>query len=115
MGRDGSTIWTFAAEAVLIITEAFDTLKAAGCVTSQREFSVVWLGRKPSYVSSMTSRAATRTPGTDVLLTLYSRLRHHTEDTAVDRPELGRLAERIWYEIMDRVSKRKEVTGVPQT
>lgn len=105
MGRDGSTIWTFAAEAVLIITEAFDTLKAAGCVTSQREFSMVWLGRKPSYFSSMTSRAATRTPGTDVLLTLYSRLRHHIEDAVLHKPELERLADRVWITIMDRVGR----------
>lgn len=95
----------------MIITEAFEILRMAGCVGSQRSFSVAWLGRRPSYLSSMASRAATRTPSLEVLLCLYRRIREHIEDTKIQEPtvhqDLERLAERIWAAVMDRAGKNQ--------
>ena len=93
-----------------IITEAFTTLRSAGCVSSQRHFSNEWLGRRSSYMSSMASRAATRTPSLGVLLYLYGRVRNYIEDAEIQQPtirqSLEQLADRVWAAVMDRVKRR---------
>ncbi|WP_144243492.1 DUF6626 family protein [Azospirillum argentinense] len=91
-----------------VINDAFDSLKTVGCVSSQREFSTEWLGKRSSYFSSMVARRAARRPSTDALLTLYSRLRQHVEDSGFQRAKLERLAEQVWIEIMDRVPRAPE-------
>lgn len=92
----------------MIIIEAFEALKEAGCVSSQRSFSREWLGRRASYFSSTLARATTRTPSITVLLTLYSRIRNHLEDGGITDPmhrqKLDQLAERLWTSVMDRVA-----------
>jgi len=91
----------------MIIGEAFEILKAAGCVSSQREFSTSWCGKRPSYYSSTLARATARTPSVAVLLTLYSRLRNHIVDAQIADPAqwqpLEQVADAIWIEVMDRV------------
>ncbi|MFP5515037.1 MAG: DUF6626 family protein [Alphaproteobacteria bacterium] len=95
-----------------VFVEAFDSLKLVGCVSSQREFSTEWLGKQPSYFSSMVARRATRRPSTEVFLTFYSRVRNYIEDAdgmgLAQRQMLERLADRIWTAVMDRV--HREVT-----
>lgn len=94
----------------MIIREAFEVLKAAGCISNQRSFSREWLGRGASYFSSTLARATTRTPSITVLLTLYSRIRNHVEDGGIadlsHQQVLDRLAGQLWACIMDRVDQR---------
>lgn len=93
-----------------VIAEAFRMLKTAGCVSSQREFSTAWLGKRPSYFSSMLARGVARRPSTNVLLTLYSRIRNYVEDAGVVEPNqrqmLHLVADQIWAATMDCVSRR---------
>lgn len=89
-----------------VIVEAFTLLQVHGVVSGGREFSVRWLGRRPSYLSSMKARPATRRPSTGVLMALYIRLREYVEEdgTAEDvRLTWEGLAERIWVAAMDRI------------
>lgn len=94
-----------------VIIDAFDSLKLVGCVSSQREFSTEWLGKRPSYFSSMVTRRVARRPSTDALLTLYSRLRQHGEDSGFHRAKLEWIAEQVWIEIMDRIPRDPERVG----
>jgi hypothetical protein len=89
-----------------LIGEVFGFLKQERCVTGGREFSVRWLGRSPSYLSSMKARSGSRQISTDVLLTLYVRLREYTEanDILEDSQDWDALIERLWSEAMDRIN-----------
>ena len=93
----------------MIIAEAYEVLRTAGCVSSQRAFSKEWLGRGPSYLSSTLARRTTRAPGLGVLLHLYVQVRQHLEDAVTKEPthrdRLALLAERLWATAMDRVSR----------
>ena len=92
----------------MILTEAYRILQAAGCVSSQRTFSTAWLGRAPSYCSSMLTRAATRTMSTGPLLTLYHRVRTWNENSAEPDPKLHQLADTIWTAVMERIPQGAE-------
>ncbi len=92
-----------------IITEAFMTLRATGCVSSQRDFSTNALGCRPSYYSSMLARSETRTPSVQVLLTLYTWIRNYLTDSYMDdemQRSLSGLSERVWLVAMDRVHRK---------
>jgi len=89
-----------------VIVEAYEALRAAGCVTSQREFSTIALGCSPSYFSSMLARSEARTPSVQVLLTLYKWIRDYFSDSHTDfetQRLLSDLPERVWLAVMNRI------------
>lgn len=92
----------------MILVEVYDALRAAGCIGSQREFSTLWLGRQPSYLSSMAARTGSRTVSTEVLLTLIARLQRYAVDAGPHRRVIEPLAARVMAEISTRISAKVE-------
>jgi len=96
----------------MILAKAYEVLRTAGCVSSQRSFSKEWLGRGPSYLSSTLARPTTRTPSLGVLLHLYAQIRNHIEDIGIADPmhrkELEQLAGQLWAGVMERVSRPRQ-------
>lgn len=54
------------------VTEIYETLQAAGLVSSQLQFSSIWLGRSPRYYSHLL--ASQREPGLATLNGVWWRL-----------------------------------------
>lgn len=88
----------------MILIEVYEAVRTAGAVGSQREFSVAWLGRSPSYLSSMATRETSRTVSTGVLVTLVTRLRTHIVASPDCPPGLAPLADRLMAEIGERIT-----------
>ncbi|WP_449234556.1 DUF6626 family protein [Azospirillum doebereinerae] len=89
-----------------VIVETFTLLQEHGVVSGGREFSVEWLGRSPSYLSSMRARPASRRPSAGVMMTLYVRFREYIEEAGMGedvRPTWDGMAERIWGAAMHRI------------
>ncbi|WP_407697359.1 DUF6626 family protein [Skermanella rosea] len=87
----------------------YNSLHAAGLVTSQRQFSREWLQKQPSYYSSSVSRS--REPSLQVLFIIYDRIRRMALSSADDieipcqhRKQLRRLAVEIRNLIGQRLS-----------
>ena len=57
----------------MTLRQVYNSLHAAGLVTSQRQFSREWLQKQPSYYSSSVSRS--REPSLQVLFIIYDRIR----------------------------------------
>jgi hypothetical protein len=55
------------------LRRVYNSLHAAGLVTSQRQFSREWLHKQPSYMSCCESRS--KEPSLEVLLVLHNRIR----------------------------------------
>jgi hypothetical protein len=80
------------------LREVYQSLRDAGLVRSQRQFSREWLRRQPSYVSCCQSRS--REPSLEVLLTLYNKVRRLSASPAdateaASQKDLGHLASQI--------------------
>jgi hypothetical protein len=93
----------------MTLHQIYNSLHAAGLVTSQRQFSREWLQRQPSYYSSSVSRS--REPSLEVLFIVYDRIRRLTLLTAdgsaaacQHREQLARLGADIRSTIGRRLS-----------
>jgi hypothetical protein len=82
------------------LRQIYNSLHAAGLVGSQRQFSLEWLQRQPSYFSS--SEARSREPSLEVLFVLYNRLWRLAsattgkfESAPQQRERLGELASEV--------------------
>jgi hypothetical protein len=96
----------------MTLRQIYNSLHAAGLVTSQRQFSREWLQRQPSYFSS--SEARSREPSLEVLLVLYNKLwRLASASTGKSgtacqhREQLGQLA----AEIRTTIGRRLQSVG----
>ena len=58
-----------------IINEIFDLLRTSGTVTSEREFSELWLGRSECYLRTLRFKGAK--PSTGAIAICASKLQHY--------------------------------------
>ena len=58
-----------------IINEIFDLLRASGAVTSEREFSELWLGRSECYLRTVRFKGGV--PSTGAIAICASKLQHY--------------------------------------
>jgi hypothetical protein len=93
----------------MTLRQVYNSLHAAGLVTSQRQFSREWLQKQPSYYSSSVSRS--REPNLQVLFIIYDRIRRlallsvdEAKSSCHDREQLKRLAAEIRNSIGRRLS-----------
>jgi hypothetical protein len=77
----------------MTLHQIYNSLHAAGLVTSQRQFSREWLQKQPSYMSCCESRY--REPSFEVLLVLHNRIRRLIALSAAGPEEVCQQRERL--------------------
>ena len=83
----------------MTLRQIYNSLHAAGLVTSQRQFSREWLQKQSSYYSSSVSRS--REPSLEVLLVLHNRIRRLVSVSPDKAEAAGQYRERLEQLVQD--------------